>query len=425
MPVDGPLLTVHDKDARLLALARSGFAGPLPERLGIAVSGGGDSVAALHLFSKIMHDHGGTVHAVTVDHGLRAAAADEAAWTSDLCARLGVAHDTLNWHRRETTGNVQAQARDARYGLIAEWAAENGICDVVLGHTANDQAETFLMRLGRSSGTSGLSGMKSQFTRGLTRFHRPLLLAKRDDLRAYLRRNGLAWHDDPTNDDRTYLRVRTRQALETLGDLGITVESLTSVTQNIAAANAVVDAAVAEVAQRIVQCVQGDIVIQKNEMFAQLPEIMRRLLVQSLMWVASSDYAPRRDAVENLTAKLREGQDTTLNGCRVNMNHHVIRISRELNAVQNVRCATNQRWDQRWTCEGPHDPQFEIRVLGAQGLRACPDWRETGLPRASLVASPAIWDGDTLIAAPLAGFSNGWSAQIVADFHSSAFGIED
>jgi tRNA(Ile)-lysidine synthase len=57
-------------------------------------------------------------------------------------------------------------------------------------------------------------------------------------------------------------------------------------------------------------------------------------------------------------------------------------------------------------------PDVQIAALGAEGLRQCPNWRETGLPRASLLAAPAVWQGETLIAAPLAGQENGWKAQI-------------
>jgi len=94
------------------------------------------------------------------------------------------------------------------------------------------------------------------------------------------------------------------------------------------------------------------------------------------------------------------------------------RITREHNAVRNLTCPTDRIWDKRWQITGPHAPDLHIGALG-NGVNDCPQWRDTGLPRTSLVATPAIWQDDTLIAAPVAGLQNGWTAQIVADFHSS------
>ncbi len=78
---------------------------------------------------------------------------------------------------------------------------------------------------------------------------------------------------------------------------------------------------------------------------------------------------------------------------------------------------TDAVWDGRWYLEGPHAADLKIRALG-EAVKDCPDWRETGMPRASLLSSPAVWRGDTLVAAPVAGLSNGWAAKApaVAEF---------
>ena len=80
-------------------------------------------------------------------------------------------------------------------------------------------------------------------------------------------------------------------------------------------------------------------------------------------------------------------------------------------AVAALRVPAGERWD-RWDLTGPAAPGLEIAALGDEGLLQCPHWRETGLPRASLLASPAVWHGEALIAAPLAGLENGWKARI-------------
>ncbi len=95
-----------------------------------------------------------------------------------------------------------------------------------------------------------------------------------------------------------------------------------------------------------------------------------------------------------------------------------IRIAREPKAVAGLESPTDAIWDGRWRLSGPHKADLRIRALGTEGLRKCPDWRETGHSRAALLVSPAIWRGETLISAPLAGLESGWTAEIVAGFAS-------
>ena len=108
----------------------------------------------------------------------------------------------------------------------------------------------------------------------------------------------------------------------------------------------------------------------------------------------------------------------TVAGCLVSVEGGGLRFTREANAVKMLATMTDQRWDNKWKLDGPHDPDLKIRMLG-DAIKDCPNWRETGLPRTSLMATPAIWQGETLISAPVAGLLNGWTARIVADFHSS------
>ena len=183
-----------------------------PERgtLGVAVSGGPDSLALLLLVAQAFP---GQVEAATVDHGLRAESAGEAQFVAQVCAGLGVAHSVLGVS--VAAGNVQSEARDARYAALAGWMAERSIGALATGHHADDQAETLLQRLNRASGVSGLAGVR---TRGLgpgTRLPllRPLLTWRRLELEAVVQAAGLEPVRDPSNDDARFDRVRLRKAL--------------------------------------------------------------------------------------------------------------------------------------------------------------------------------------------------------------------
>ena len=400
-------------DAGLVARVAAIYDGH-PGEVGVAVSGGSDSLALLHLLVAA----GAPVSAITINHDLRPEAADEARFVAGLCAGLGVPHSVVVWDHGGPKGNLPDAARRARYGLIAGWAKARGSARVMLGHTADDQAETVLMGLARGAGLDGLCGMRPWWNEDGLRFERPLLGVTRAELRGYLGRAGVAWVDDPTNDDAQYQRVRARKALAVLRPLGITVEGLGEVARNLAATKAALVAAVAEAAARIGQERSGALIFQRDAFLALPVDLGRRLLIAALRWVSTAEYAPRAAAVLRLQAALSDCRDATLWGCRVRVSETLISIVREPQAVAGVVYTLDQLWDHRWRMEGPAGAGLEVRALGASGLRACKGWRDTAISRDALLVSPAIWRGDTLIAAPLAGESNGWTARIDAGFAS-------
>ena len=406
-------MPVGSDDAGLLAHVAATFDGYSGE-VGVAVSGGSDSVALLH----VMVAAGARVSAVTVNHDLRAEAADEARFVAGLCAGLGVPHSVLVWDHGGPKGNLPDAARRARYGLIAGWALARGIARVMLGHTADDQAETVLMGLARGAGLDGLCGMRAWWDQGAVRFERPLLDVTRAELRGYLGRAGVAWVDDPTNEDTQYQRVRARKAMVVLRPLGISIEGLGDVARNLAAAKAALVASVAEAAARIGQERCGALIFQRDGFLALEVDLRRRLLIAALRWVSTAEYSPRAEAILRVQAAISEGRDATLWGCRIRVLETQIWIVREPRAVAGLVAPPDQLWDGRWQVEGPIDAGLEVRALTAAGLRACKDWRAAGHSRDALLVSPAIWRGDVLISAPLAGKSNGWTARIDAGFAS-------
>jgi tRNA(Ile)-lysidine synthase len=196
------------------ALARfEGDLAPLvPERarLGIAVSGGPDSLALLLLAAAARHDR---VEAATVDHGLRSESRAEAAFVREICDRLGVPHATLKV-KVGGGSSLQAQARIARYEALGDWAIERDLNAVATAHHADDQAETLLMRLARGAGLRGLVGVRQSrpLEVGIQAV-RPLLGWRRDELRAIVADAGITPIDDPANRDPHHDRSRFRGML--------------------------------------------------------------------------------------------------------------------------------------------------------------------------------------------------------------------
>ena len=183
---------------------------PADGRLGIAVSGGPDSLALVLLAHGAMP---GRIAAATVDHGLRAESVAEAALVSKFCQSLGVPHAVLKVE--VALGNVQAMARSARYAALAGWAEREELAALATGHHADDQAETLLLRLTRGSGVAGLAGVRA---RGLVPgtqlpLLRPVLEFRRAELAAVVVAAGIAAVQDPSNQDDKFDRARLRKAL--------------------------------------------------------------------------------------------------------------------------------------------------------------------------------------------------------------------
>jgi tRNA(Ile)-lysidine synthase len=417
MQLDQNWVMQQGADAMLLHSIDGAFGDNVPDRIGIAVSGGGDSVALLHLFARWSAQTGHPISAVTVDHSLRAESRAEAEGVGALCGALDIPHDILTWSRPEGAGNLAALARDGRYALMAQWARTNGIDGIALGHTIDDNAENFLMRLGRSAGVDGLAEMKTRFKRDGIVWARPIWQQQRAELRCYLERHNVTWVDDPSNDDPRYSRTLVRRALPAFEEIGITPETLHHSAFALRQARDALAFYTHQEAQTHIIQEGGDLLIPERIRPPIPVDIERRLTVAALQWVGSSLYPPRKMPVAGLAVELQQQQRMTLSGCLIMRRKGQLRITREYNAVKDMRGPTNAVWDSRWHLDGPHADDLEVRALG-EGVSELPDWRATGIPRPSLMASPSVWRGDTLLAVPLAQYNPDWTAQIVADFTS-------
>ncbi|WP_010185743.1 tRNA lysidine(34) synthetase TilS [Sphingomonas sp. PAMC 26605] len=180
------------------------------DRLALAVSGGPDSMALLALAAAAFP---GQIVAATVDHRLRAAAADEALMVTEWCAAHSIPHATLVVEEPIGTSAVQGRARDRRYALLFEWVNGVGAACLATAHHADDQAETFLMRAVRGAGVAGLGGIRARQRVGAVELVRPLLGWRGAELRAFAQAQALPFVDDPSNGDPHYERTRFRALL--------------------------------------------------------------------------------------------------------------------------------------------------------------------------------------------------------------------
>ncbi|MSP44127.1 MAG: tRNA lysidine(34) synthetase TilS, partial [Alphaproteobacteria bacterium] len=191
--------------------------------IAVAVSGGADSMALLHLTTRWLEQTGqrGRLLALTVDHGLRAASAAEAEQIGGWCREIDVSHKILRWQGVKPVSDIQSAARRARYELMTNACKELGIPSLLLGHQLEDQAETFLLRLGRGSGVDGLSAMAPERDWNGVRILRPLLGFSRLRLQATLKMQQTPWIEDPSNHDPRFARVRMRDRLQDMAAAGL------------------------------------------------------------------------------------------------------------------------------------------------------------------------------------------------------------
>jgi len=175
----------------------------------VAVSGGADSTALLLALRRL----GCRLHVAHLDHGLRPESDADAEFVRELSARLGlsctVARRDVAAYRGRHKLSPEAAAREVRYAFLRETAERVGAQAIFVAHTANDQVETFLLRLIRGAGPAGLSGMKPKDGQ----LCRPLLGVWREEVEAFLKEHGQEWREDATNSDPAFLRNRVRHEL--------------------------------------------------------------------------------------------------------------------------------------------------------------------------------------------------------------------
>lgn len=167
----------------------------------VGVSGGSDSLGTLLLLKEMEYN----VCAVGVNHGLRKEAQDEMKFVQAVCDKFGIPFTLLSIEM-DGSRNVQAVARNKRYAAMLEVKSLAGAAALVVGHTLNDQVETYLMSITRGKGVHA-AGIKPVREDGVMR---PMLAVTRQELRDFLSRKGVTWIDDPSNQNPKYERVKVR-----------------------------------------------------------------------------------------------------------------------------------------------------------------------------------------------------------------------
>jgi tRNA(Ile)-lysidine synthase len=282
-----------------------------PGQLGIAVSGGADSLALLLLAQAAFP---GAIRAATVDHRLRPESAAEAAMVAAVCAARGIAHRILA--RPETWAVAgQSEARALRYALLGDWAQAEGLIYVATAHHLDDLAESFLIRAGRGAGVAGLAAMRAvaPWPAGAayrTRLVRPLLGWTRAELAAVVADAGLVAAEDPSNADPHYDRTHARALLRR--EHWLRPERLARAAANLGEAEAALQWLADEAWRSRVTIAPGVVTIDA----AGLPRETRRRLAAKAIGHLAPDADRDREGLDRLVDRLDAGAAATLAGVR-------------------------------------------------------------------------------------------------------------
>lgn len=303
--------------------------------LAVALSGGGDSLALTLIANTWAREHGRELLILTVDHRLQA---DAGAWVETCrttAARLGRPFQALVWEGPKPATGLPAAARTARHRLLADAAREAGAGVILMGHTADDIAESQAMRAAGSTTPDPQEWAPSPaWPEGRRVFLlRPMLSVDRYRLREWLSAKGETWIEDPANGDLRYARARARRA-------GPADRSPTSPTQPLTLAEAMVEAG-------------GAFALPRRAARAAEHEEFRRLLGIACVCAGGKSRPPDRLALERLAEKLT-GDDpvfATLAGAKIEARDDLIRIGREAGrhpAVLDLESGMSAVWDGRF-----------------------------------------------------------------------------
>lgn len=282
--------------------------------LGVAVSGGPDSLALLLLAASTRP---GEIAAATVDHGLRSGSLEEAETVADLCERLGVPHAILQIEWDVPPGSaIQEKAREVRYGALAAWMQESGLETLATAHHLDDQAETLVMRFNRGAGVRGLSGMRPLASvpgHPDLRLARPLLGWRRTELASVCVGASIRPFADPSNEDQRHERVRIRRALSDADWLD--PSSLARSAANLADADDAVEWAAATEWTRFAAFAEEGVTYRPS---SAPSEIVRRIVARAIEELGTEGEPDdlRGRELDRLIAELEAGRTATLRGVR-------------------------------------------------------------------------------------------------------------
>ena len=293
------------------------------KRICVGVSGGSDSLALVLLADEELTPLGYKIIAITVNHGLRSCAQQEADYVAKIMQKHNIEHHILCWEGDKPITGIEEAARNARYELIGNWCKENQVKFLMTAHHLYDQAETFFMRIERGSGLDGLCGMKDVFKRDGFTILRPLLNTNPNVMKDYLKDKNIQWVEDESNFCADLLRVRIRQFLPEFEEkTGISALKIVNTMNILQKSQNYFDEKVSKILNNAFQNYHEKAFWCELAEFLNFePELKFRIFKKVLKLVGQKDYAPQADKIFYLIEKINNPnfKASTLGGCHISL----------------------------------------------------------------------------------------------------------
>ena len=382
--------------------------------IALAVAGGPDSIAIMHLVRKWLDSLGAArpkISVLTVDHGLRAGSDAEAKWVKQQAMELGFTAAILNWTDPKPDSGLQEAAREARYDLISAYCLGENIPVLLTAHHLDDQAETFLMRLARGSGVDGLAAIpEKSFWAGIE-IRRPLLDFPKSQLIATLKAMGRDWIEDPSNADERFERVRIRRLLIEIEKLGISTESLARTAKRMRRVQRLLDQMTDQfLRSALFVAPAGYCTLNRDELMSAADEIALRSLGRCLCAISGNRRPPRLAKLEAVFEDYKQGdwRNRTLSGCYLMDLDGTLFITRELRPPGPPEVVLNPGdsaiWDRRFRVALPESASApaRVRALTEAGYHRVRKRLQSdpALPAAVGAGLVSFWDADDVVAVP-------------------------
>ena len=307
----------------------------------LGVSGGPDSLC-LAYFSKIYSiEFGNRIQILIINHRLRKESFKEAQKVKNILEKKKIKCKIITWQGAVPSRNIQKNARDMRYSLIAKYCLSNNIKYLLTAHHADDQVENFFIRLLRGSGLTGLSSMamNTKYNKNL-KIIRPFLNFKKDDLKYVTSKYFKSYIKDPSNQNNKFLRVRIRKYRRSMHKEGLNTDKIVKTVDNLLSANQALDFYKSKALYKHASFLSKEKCIINKKIFSEeAGEIIFKFFSDILSLVSGKYYPPRSKKVINLINRVKKDRfaKSTLGGCVIEEKDNFILVSKEFGVRKKIK----------------------------------------------------------------------------------------